>query len=71
MGSNPVEAPKAFFGLNCDCLNRKHNCDDHTFIFKEYYVFSELAYSEWFSLVHQLGRRFYGLEHQYGRRDVM
>jgi len=19
-------------GLNCDCLNRKHNCDDHTFI---------------------------------------
>ena len=31
MGSNPVEAPKTFFGLNCDCLNRKHNCDDHTF----------------------------------------
>ena len=29
MGSNPVEAPKTFFGLNCDC---KHNCDDHTFI---------------------------------------
>ena len=32
MGSNPVEAPKIFFGLNCDCLNHKHNCDDHTFI---------------------------------------
>ena len=31
MGSNPVEAPKTFFRLNCDCLNRKHNCDDHTF----------------------------------------
>ena len=31
MGSNPVEAPKTFFGLNCDCLNRNHNCDDHTF----------------------------------------
>ena len=28
----PVEAPKTFFGLNCDCLNRNHNCDDHTFI---------------------------------------
>ena len=33
MGSNPAEAPKTFFGLNCDCLNRNHNCDDHTFIF--------------------------------------
>ena len=32
MGSNPVEAPKTFFGLNCDYLNRKLNCDDHTFI---------------------------------------
>ena len=32
MGSNPVEAPKTFFGLNCDCLNRNHKCDDHTFI---------------------------------------
>ena len=32
MGSNPVEAPKTFFGLNSDCLNRKHNCDDHTII---------------------------------------
>ena len=32
MGWNPVEAPKTFFELNCDCLNRKHNCDDHTFI---------------------------------------
>ena len=31
MGSNPVEALKTFFGLNCDCLNRKHNCVDHTF----------------------------------------
>ena len=31
MGSNPVEAPKTFFGLNCDCLNRKHNCADDTF----------------------------------------
>ena len=31
MVSNPVEALKTFFGLNCDCLNRKHNCDDHTF----------------------------------------
>ena len=28
---NPVEAAKTFFGLNCHCLNRKHNCDDHTF----------------------------------------
>ena len=27
-----VETPKTFFGLNCDCLNHKHNCDDHTFI---------------------------------------
>ena len=36
MGSNPVEAPKTlnFFGLNWDCLNRKHDCDDHTFIQK-------------------------------------
>ena len=32
IGSNTVEAPKTFFGLNCDCLNRNHNCDDHTFI---------------------------------------
>ena len=32
MGSNPVEALKTIFGLNCDCLNRDHNCDDHTFI---------------------------------------
>ena len=32
MGSNPIEAPKTFFGLNCNCLNGKHNCDDHTFI---------------------------------------
>ena len=32
MGSNPIEAPKTFFGLNCDCVNRNHNCDDHTFI---------------------------------------
>ena len=32
MGLNPVEAPKTFFGLNCDCLNRKHDCDDHTLI---------------------------------------
>ena len=32
MGLNPVEALKTFFGLNCDCLNRNHNCDDHTFI---------------------------------------
>ena len=33
MGLNPVEAPKIFFGLNCkNCLNPKHNCDDHTFI---------------------------------------
>ena len=32
MGSNPVEAPQTFFGLNCDCLNRSHNCDDHFFI---------------------------------------
>ena len=32
MGPNPVEDPKTFFGLNCDCLNRKRNCDDYTFI---------------------------------------
>ena len=32
MGSNPVEASKTFFGLNCDWLNRKHNCNAHTFI---------------------------------------
>ena len=32
MGSNPVETPKTFYGLNCDCLNRKHNCDYHTII---------------------------------------
>ena len=32
MGSNPVEAPKTFFGLSCDCLNRKQNCDNRTFI---------------------------------------
>ena len=32
MGSNPVEAPKTMFGLNCDCLNCKRNCDDDTFI---------------------------------------
>ena len=32
MGSNPVEAPKTFSRLNCECLNRSHNCDDHTFI---------------------------------------
>ena len=32
MGLNPVEAPKTFFGLNCDCLNGNHNCGDHTFI---------------------------------------
>ena len=32
MDSNPVEAPKTFFGLNCNCLNGTHNCDDHTFI---------------------------------------
>ena len=38
MGSNPVEAPKTFFGLNCDCLNRKHNCDGHTFISKISFV---------------------------------
>ena len=31
MSSNPIEAPKTFFGLNCDRLNRKHNCDDHNF----------------------------------------
>ena len=30
-GSYPDEALKTFFGLNCNCLNRKHNCDDHTF----------------------------------------
>ena len=34
MGSNPVEAPKTFFRLNYDCLNRNHNCDDHLFISK-------------------------------------
>ena len=34
MDSNPVEAPKTFFGFNYDCLNRKRNCDDHTFISK-------------------------------------
>ena len=34
MGWNPVEAPKAFSGLNCDCLNRNHNCDYHTFLLK-------------------------------------
>ena len=33
MSSNPIEATKTFFGLNCDCTNRKHNCDDHTFFF--------------------------------------
>ena len=32
MGSNSVEAPKTFLGLNYDCLNRNHNCDNHTFI---------------------------------------
>ena len=32
MGLNPIEALKTFFGLNCDCLNRNHKCDDHTFI---------------------------------------
>ena len=32
MGLNPVEAPKTFFRLNFHCLNRKHNCDDYTFI---------------------------------------
>ena len=32
MGSNPVEAPKTFFGLNCDCLSRKHNCDENTYM---------------------------------------
>ena len=32
MGSNPVKASKTFFGLNCDCLNHKHSCNDHTFI---------------------------------------
>ena len=26
---------------------------------------------QWFSLVHQHGRRFFVLEHQYGRCDVM
>ena len=35
MGLCPVEAPKTFFGLNCDCLNRNHVGDDHTFISKE------------------------------------
>ena len=25
-------SPENIFGLNCDCSNRKHNCDDHTFI---------------------------------------
>ena len=24
--------------LKCDCLNRKHNCDDHTFISKYFYA---------------------------------
>ena len=32
VGLNPVEALKTFLGLNCDCLNHNHNCDDHTFI---------------------------------------
>ena len=32
MGSNPVEAPKAFFQFKCSYLNRNHNWDDHTFI---------------------------------------
>ena len=35
MASCPVEEPKTFFGLNCDCLNRNHIGDDHTFISKE------------------------------------
>ena len=39
--SNPVEAPKTFFGLNCDCLNRKHKGDDHTFISIKGNVISE------------------------------
>ena len=33
MGSNPVEAPKTFFGLNLRLLKtQNHNCDDHIFI---------------------------------------
>jgi len=27
-----VEVPKTFYGLNCDCLNHSHNCNDHSFI---------------------------------------
>ena len=27
MWSGDIEVPKTFFGLSCDCLNRKHNCD--------------------------------------------
>ena len=33
MGSNPVEAPKTFFGFNLRLLKSQiRNCDDHIFI---------------------------------------
>ena len=28
----PLKPRKHFFGLNCDCLNRKHNFDDHILV---------------------------------------
>ena len=35
-----IEAPKTFFGLNCDRLTRKHNCD--TFISRKFALWISL-----------------------------
>ena len=32
MGSNPVEVPKFFFTLICNCLNYSYHCDDHMYV---------------------------------------
>ena len=32
MGSNPVEVPKFFFTLICNCLNYNYHCDDHMYV---------------------------------------
>jgi len=55
-------------------IERFHSRGQHTCKFTEtkgsVYITKEFN-SQWIGLVHQHGRRFIVLEHQYGYRDVM
>ena len=42
MGSNPVEVPKLFFGLICNCLNCDYHCSHDQIFIQNLYLESKV-----------------------------